>query len=126
MGCCCHSDGYREIFELLRAGADAAVNVELSPAYAPVAAELVREAGLDESAVELRLGDFVDEAPGIEPVDVVVMNRVVCCYPDYEALLAAAADRARRYLAVAERRGLRLAEEQRAPIWQTAALVRSA
>lgn len=84
--------------ELLRAGAAGAVNVELSPAYAPAAAELVRENSLDESALELRVGDFVDEAPAIEPADVVVMNRVVCCYPDYEALLSAAADRARRYL----------------------------
>ena len=30
--------------------------------------------------------------------DAVVLNRVVCCYPDYERLLAAAADHSRRLL----------------------------
>jgi Methyltransferase domain len=86
------------LIELLRAGASRAVNVELSAAYEPVAAELRREQGIDESAVELRTGDFVAEAHSIDAADVVVMNRVICCYHDYEALLAAAADRTRRYL----------------------------
>jgi predicted RNA methylase len=84
--------------ELLQAGAARAVNVELSPAYGPLASQLVREAGLDEGAVEVHVGDFVSEAAGIPRADVVVMNRVVCCYPDFEALLAAASDKAGRYL----------------------------
>lgn len=84
--------------ELLRAGASQAVNVELSPAYTLAAGELAREAGVDERAVEVRVGDFVAAAGTIEPADVVVMNRVVCCYPDFEALLAAASEKARLYL----------------------------
>jgi hypothetical protein len=36
--------------------------------------------------------------PRVEPVDIVVLHRVVCCYPDYERLLGAAADHARRLL----------------------------
>ena len=32
----------------------------------------------------------------MEPADVVVLHRVVCCYPDYRALLSAAARHARR------------------------------
>ena len=32
------------------------------------------------------------------PADLVVLHRVVCCYPDYERLLGAAADHARRAL----------------------------
>ena len=43
----------------------------------------------------------VDIASGTEPVeraDVVVLHRVVCCYPDYERLLGAAADHAGRAL----------------------------
>jgi hypothetical protein len=35
----------------------------------------------------------------VGPADVVVLHRVVCCYPDADALLAAAAGRARRVLA---------------------------
>ena len=85
--------------ELLQAGAARAVNVELSPAYEPLASQLLREAGLVGRAQTL-VCDFVAEAAGIPRADVVVMNRVVCCYPDFEALLAAAADKAGRYLVI--------------------------
>ena len=83
--------------ELLRAGAARATIVELSPEYDEEAAALLREAGL-EGRVERRIGDFV--ADGVPPADVVVMHRVVCCYPDEEALVGAAADHARRLLAL--------------------------
>jgi hypothetical protein len=37
--------------------------------------------------------------PGeVETHDIVVLHRVVCCYPDYERLLTAAADHAKRLL----------------------------
>lgn len=83
--------------ELLTAGAARAVNVELATQYETVASELIRDRGLGER-VERRVGDFVQEAGDVEPADVVVMNRVVCCYPDAEALVGAAADHARRLL----------------------------
>jgi hypothetical protein len=35
----------------------------------------------------------------VDAADVVLLNRVVCCYPDYEALLATAAGKARRLVA---------------------------
>lgn len=82
--------------ELLEAGAERATNVELSPEYEEAAAELARERGV-ERLVERRIGDFVADSDA--PIaDTVVMNRVVCCYPDYEALVGAAADRTRRLL----------------------------
>jgi 2-polyprenyl-3-methyl-5-hydroxy-6-metoxy-1,4-benzoquinol methylase len=83
--------------ELLRAGAAHAINVELATQYEAVASELIRERRVGDR-VERRLGDFVHEADGIPAADVVVMNRVVCCYPDADALVGAAADHARRYL----------------------------
>jgi SAM-dependent methyltransferase len=82
--------------ELLEAGAEHATNVELSPEYEDAAAELAREHGVDER-LDRRVGDFAAEAD-VPPADAVVMNRVVCCYPDYEALVGTAADRARRLL----------------------------
>jgi magnesium-protoporphyrin O-methyltransferase len=81
--------------ELLKRGADRTVNLELSPAYAPEAERLLREAGL-EGRAELRLHDIAADPEGVEPADVVVLNRVVCCYPDYVRLLGAAAQHARR------------------------------
>lgn len=84
--------------ELLKAGAERAITVELSSAYDATATELVREAGA-EDRVERRVVDFADAAEEFPEADVVVMHRVVCCYPDGEALVAAAAGRARRLLA---------------------------
>ena len=83
--------------ELLEAGAARTVNVELSPAYEAEARSLLVEAGLVDRAERL-LGDFVERAPALEPADAVVMHKVVCCYPDYRALVGAAADRATRHL----------------------------
>jgi 2-polyprenyl-3-methyl-5-hydroxy-6-metoxy-1,4-benzoquinol methylase len=83
--------------ELLGAGAAHATNVELSPEYEEPALELVHEREL-EGRVERRLGDVVQEPDLAGSADAVVMHRVVCCYPDYEALVGAAAERARRHL----------------------------
>lgn len=83
--------------ELLKAGAERATNVELSPGYEEEAARLLGEAGLTER-VERRVTDFVEAADSVEPADVVVMHRVVCCYPDPERLVGAAAAHARRRL----------------------------
>jgi hypothetical protein len=81
--------------ELLRRGAERTVNVELSPGYEPVALELARAEGVDDR-VERRLGDAA--AAELPDADAVLLNRVVCCYPDFDALLGAAAEHARRYL----------------------------
>jgi len=62
--------------------------------------------------VERRVGDFVAEADTLSAHDVVVMHRVVCCYPDVNALVGAGADHARRRLVLTfpqERRLVRVA-----------------
>jgi 16S rRNA G966 N2-methylase RsmD len=83
--------------EFLKRGAARTVNLELSPAYEEEAKGLLREAALEDRA-ERRLHDIAVEPDGIESADIVVLHRVVCCYPDYERLLGAAAQRARRLL----------------------------
>jgi len=83
--------------ELLRRGAASATALELSPAYEEEAARLLAEAGLTDR-VRRRLTDIATDPDGVEPADVVVLHRVVCCYPDYARLLGAAADHARRSL----------------------------
>jgi SAM-dependent methyltransferase len=80
--------------ELLRAGAERAVNVELSPYYEETARELWRDAGVADRA-EFQVADVAADGEEVEPADAVVMHRAVCCYPDYEALVGAAAERAR-------------------------------
>jgi 2-polyprenyl-3-methyl-5-hydroxy-6-metoxy-1,4-benzoquinol methylase len=83
--------------ELLRRGAGRAVNLELSSAYDAEAARLAGEAGVQDR-VERRLHDIAIDPGAIAPADIVVLHRVVCCYPDYERLLGAAAEHARRAL----------------------------
>jgi hypothetical protein len=85
--------------ELLKAGARTATVVELSEEYDEEAAGLLAENEL-KGRVARRHGDFVEMGGGIDPADVVVMHRVVCCYPDPEALVGEAALHARRLLAL--------------------------
>jgi magnesium-protoporphyrin O-methyltransferase len=81
--------------ELLAAGAGRATNVELSGEYEDEAATLLAERGVSER-VDRRVADFVTEP--VEPHDVVVMHRVVCCYPDVDRLVGIAAAHTRRRL----------------------------
>ena len=83
--------------ELLKRGAVSATNLELSPAYESEAAALIAEAGLT-GRVQRRLIDIAADPAAVEPADIVVLHRVVCCYPDYARLLGAAADHAHRQL----------------------------
>jgi magnesium-protoporphyrin O-methyltransferase len=82
--------------DLLEAGAARATNVELSSGYEEAAAGLLEERGVADR-VDRRVADVVaDDAIGEH--DVVVMHRVVCCYPDVDALVGAASDRTGRRL----------------------------
>jgi 16S rRNA G966 N2-methylase RsmD len=83
--------------ELLRRGAVRATNLELVDSYDADAQSLAAEAGLADRIRRVRL-DLAATPDAVEPHDIVVLHRVVCCYPDYERLLGAAADRARRLL----------------------------
>jgi hypothetical protein len=84
--------------ELLERGAARATNSELSPAYEGEARALAREHGL-EARVDRRIVNAAEDPDAVPAADVVLLHRVVCCYPDYEALLAIAAGKARRLLA---------------------------
>jgi magnesium-protoporphyrin O-methyltransferase len=83
--------------ELLKAGLSRAVSVELTPTYEESAAELLRETGFQDR-VERKVMDFAHLGDEIDEADIVVMNRVICCYPDMPRLAGAAADHARRLL----------------------------
>lgn len=85
--------------ELLRLGMARAVSVELSPSYEEKAAKLLADAGLDTKATRL-IGDFVTLSHRVEEADLVVMHNVICCYPDMERLVEAAAAKTKRYLVV--------------------------
>ena len=83
--------------ELLKGGAASAEVVELLPDYEPFVRELATEAGVAER-ISFRTADLVAEPAAAAPVDLVVMNKVVCCTPDGVALAGIAASLARRTL----------------------------
>jgi 2-polyprenyl-3-methyl-5-hydroxy-6-metoxy-1,4-benzoquinol methylase len=83
--------------ELLQAGAARAQNLELSPAYEQQARMLAEQAGV-QGRLDWRIHDLAEDPGAVAPADLVVLHRVVCCYSDYERLLGAAADHARRAL----------------------------
>lgn len=85
--------------ELIREGVERVTVVDASPAYLQ-AAQAESERQGHAHRIRYHSGDFVQLAPQIAPADIVTMDRVICCYDDMEALVAAAAERARRFLGV--------------------------
>lgn len=83
--------------ELLSRGAREATNLEISRSYETQAAALLDRSGMTDR-VTRRFTDIATSPEEVEPADVVVLHRVVCCYPDYERLLSAAASHAKRLL----------------------------
>jgi SAM-dependent methyltransferase len=91
--------------ELLKAGAASAEIVELLPDYEPFVHELAAEARVADR-ISFRTADLVADPAAAARVDLVVMNKVVCCTPDGVALAAIAAALARRTLVVSFPRGV--------------------
>jgi 2-polyprenyl-3-methyl-5-hydroxy-6-metoxy-1,4-benzoquinol methylase len=84
--------------ELLEDVAREATHVDASSAYLKEAKEeAARRGHIDR--VNFIHADFTDVASELPKADVVTLDRVVCCYPDFRRLLDAAADRSRRALA---------------------------
>ena len=85
--------------ELLGHQVETATNVEASSAYLTEARAETTRRGNDDR-VSFVQGDFVDVAPQVADADVVTLDRVICCYPDYLSLLQAAGGKARRLCAL--------------------------
>ena len=81
--------------ELLAGGARTAVHVDAALPHMRVAREEATRRG-HEQRVTFIHGDFVALADGISSADVVTLDRVICCYPDMERLVAASAAKAQR------------------------------
>lgn len=79
--------------------AESAVNVDLSSTWEEAAIRLLSDRALTERVTRI-CGNFVDLADRLAAADVVILHRVVCCYPDWKGLLDAGASKTDRYLAV--------------------------
>jgi magnesium-protoporphyrin O-methyltransferase len=83
--------------ELSAAGVTEITSVDASRAYLDMARQEAERRGYASGARYL-YGDFVALADQIGAADIVTLDRVVCCYPDMEALVHDAAVRAKRFL----------------------------
>lgn len=85
---------------LLRgSGAARAMGVELSARMLEAARASARAHGLAERT-DYRHGDFVPLASSLPDADITILDKVICCYPDAETLLARALERTRRICAL--------------------------
>jgi magnesium-protoporphyrin O-methyltransferase len=85
--------------ELLEDTATQATHVDASSAYLKLAKEEGRRRGHD-GRVQYVHADFTDIANELPQADIVTLDRVVCCYPDFRRLLKAAAQHSRQVLAL--------------------------
>lgn len=85
--------------QLLARGAARVTDVDASRPYLDAARSEAERLGVADR-VQFEYGDFVVLAQGIEPADLVALDRVVCCYGDVDALVGLAAARTRRRLAI--------------------------
>jgi SAM-dependent methyltransferase len=84
--------------ELLEDVAQMATHVDASSAYLKQAKAEAARRGHSER-VNFIHADFTDVAADLPKADVVTLDRVVCCYPDFRRLLKAAAEHSRRAVA---------------------------
>ncbi len=102
--------------ELFKHGLEKAINIELSAGYDETAAALAAEEGVTDR-IQRRIGDFVEIQDEVQPADIVLANRVVCCYPFMERMMSAFVSKTGKYLALVYprekwyvRSGLKIAE----------------
>jgi 2-polyprenyl-3-methyl-5-hydroxy-6-metoxy-1,4-benzoquinol methylase len=85
--------------ELLKDVVRAATHVDASSAYLKEAKEEAARRGHSDR-VNFIHADFTDVAPELPKVDLVTLDRVVCCYPDFRRLLKSAADHSKSAIAL--------------------------
>ena len=87
------------VHELLAAGAARATLVDASAAYVAATREEAEQRG-ELDRLQTRNDDFVAVAAQLPPVDIVTLDRVICCYPDMEGLVVLSTAKARRLYGV--------------------------
>lgn len=85
--------------ELLERCVQRAVHLEVASAFLEAAKVETLRRG-HEGRVRFQQGDVVSLAAEIADADLVTLDRVVCCYPDVDALISVSAQKARRYYAL--------------------------
>ena len=86
------------IFELSGHGLKQVTYVEISDSYTMVFRDENEKRNLAD-ITEIITGDFVDHHSRIKAHDLVTLDKVICCYEDYQVLVNHAIDKATRWIA---------------------------
>ena len=84
---------------LLKSGARSAFGVEVSEGMTIKSRELAAQMGLSDR-VEYVVGDFVSMNGNVPCADIVILDKVVCCYDDVENLINKSLEKARSMYAL--------------------------
>jgi 2-polyprenyl-3-methyl-5-hydroxy-6-metoxy-1,4-benzoquinol methylase len=84
---------------LLEKGAATATGIDLSEKMIAEAERLARERNLADR-VHYLPGDFIEQAGAVDNADIVLLDKVICCYPDAHALVQQSLDKAQRVVAL--------------------------
>ena len=84
---------------VLAAGAVSAVGIDVAGGMIEWARDAAVQAGLEQRTTFL-VGDAVERAAELPPAAVVVLDKVLCCYPEIDTLLQVSLERTQRLYAV--------------------------
>ena len=84
---------------LLEQGAESAVGIELASSMLDEARDWAGARGLKERTEYIE-GDFIHLADQVDPADISLLDKVVCCYPDAQGLLEKSLARTKRVIAL--------------------------
>lgn len=79
--------------KLVEQGAKSATGIEMSDGYEKTARKLHKLAGVTDRVTRVTV-DFTEAGDSVGPADIVVLDRVVCCYPDWDKLLTSVTEHA--------------------------------
>lgn len=86
-------------FELLNHGIETSTLIDASSAYLEIASTEAKSQGL-QNRIKIIHGDAVEEVEKLSEADLVTLDRVICCYPSVERLIAASTPKAGRWYAL--------------------------
>ena len=72
--------------KLIQSGASRATGIDISKKMIDYAESLASKKGLEEKTA-YSIGDFVESHDQYDKHDVLVLDKVICCYPDSESLI---------------------------------------
>ena len=85
-------------FELLKEGISHTTLVDLSPHYVSVFEKEAKKRQIHARS-EAYQGDILDWSADLTPSDLLVMDKVICCYPNFKPLMEAVIDLSVRWVA---------------------------